>query len=155
MFSFLPEPDRLAHVCASLGWPTDPIAHLLADPDGHALAFDVAYDLAWMYRHHPKAQAGERADGLALLAEYGLPTTPEELAARPLDGPLALVAPAPMSPRELQAELRSGAIFHAREQVRAGLAEGAIARLLASKYDFPPRVAAEAAAVAATDPFRG
>lgn len=141
-----PEPYAAAYV--ALEWPTEAIATVLADTDGHALSFEHAYDLAWSCGQAPVTHE-QRRGAEALLAMVGLPLTPAGIPKYPEDqllGPQRGPSECPVS------NLLSAAIYLARELADAGSREAQIAHALVDEYEMPPRVAAEAAAIAITDP---
>jgi hypothetical protein len=138
-------PHALARACRALRWTVDEIATLLADPAGHALAFEDAYDIAWDSRHGARPRA---EDAAGLLSEFGLPTDPADLP-RGLNESLIRTTADDDDP---QREIRSGALAIARELAHAGCGEATIATRLAVAFFVSPQIAAEAAAVASTDP---
>ena len=141
-----PRPYAAAYV--ALDWPTDAIANVLADLDGHALPFESAYALAWSCGQAPITH-DQRRGARALLAEVGLPLTPEAALkgwGEQLLGPEPDPSGCPVSQPLLVA------IYLARELADAGIREAQIAHALVDEYEMTPQIAAEAAAIAITDP---
>jgi hypothetical protein len=146
-----PLPQRLAAACAALDWPVDQTATLLADPDGHALDFHAAYEIAWFAsRHAGAANDADRGHAAALLSEFGLPVVPDRLPRYPGD-PLVNVTSDPDPDIEDPRELLGKLIAYARSLVARGLNGEQISQVLISEY-IEDDMARTAATVAMSDP---